>query len=103
MIKKTVYEDEESSIGDRLIPKHATTGELEALGATLNFIEIWIKLLEEKYEVRCGMYKKAMKDMFKHIPLTIIKALSPKQKFQKLITDIGGGWYVKILLRYYHH
>ena len=38
--KQPAYEDEENSIGDRLIPKHATTGALEALCATLNFIEI---------------------------------------------------------------
>ena len=41
------------------------TQSLEALGATINFIEIWLKLLEHNYEVRCGMYNKAMKDMFK--------------------------------------
>ena len=34
-----------------------------------------------------------MKEMFKQIPLTTIKALTPTQKVQKLITDIGGGWY----------
>ena len=36
-----------------------------------------------------------MKDMFKQIPLTVIKALSPKQKVQKLMTEIGGGWYLE--------
>ena len=46
MIKKPAYEDEEISIGDRPIPKHVATEELEALGATLSFIEIWLKLLE---------------------------------------------------------
>ena len=25
----------------------------------------------------------------------MIKALTPKQKVQKLMTDIGGGWYMK--------
>ena len=38
--KQLAYEDQESSIVDRLIPKHATTESLEALGATLNFIDI---------------------------------------------------------------
>ena len=33
--------------------------------------------------------------MFKQIPTTITKALSPKQKFQKLITEIGGVWYME--------
>ena len=31
--------------------------------------------------------------MFKQIPLTMIKALTPK-KVQKLMTDTGGGWYM---------
>ena len=44
---KPDYEDKESSIGNRLIPKHMTTEALEALGATLNFIEIWLKLLDQ--------------------------------------------------------
>ena len=35
-----------------------------------------------------------MKDIFKQIPQTIRKALTPKQKVQKLMTDIGGGWYM---------
>ena len=32
--------------------------------------------------------------MFKQIPQTMYKALTPKQKVQKLMTDIGGGWYM---------
>ena len=36
-----------------------------------------------------------MTEMFKQIPLTIKKALTPKQKVQKLMTDIGGGWYIE--------
>ena len=59
--RKPAHEDEESSIRDRLILKHVTTKALEALGGTLNFIEIWLKLLEHNYEVRFGMYDKAMK------------------------------------------
>ena len=35
-----------------------------------------------------------MKKMFKEIPQTMIKALTPKQKVQKINTDIGGGWYM---------
>ena len=35
-----------------------------------------------------------MKEMFKQIPLTMIKALRPKQKSQKLMTKVGGGWYM---------
>ena len=36
--KQSAYEDEEISIGDRLITKHVTTESLESLGATPNFI-----------------------------------------------------------------
>ena len=84
--KQPAYEDEQISIGDRLITKHATTEVLEALGATLDFIEIWIKLLEFNYEVIFEMYNKSMKEMFKHIPATMTKPLSPRQKSLKLIT-----------------
>ena len=49
------------------------------MGASLNFIEIWLKLLEEKYKVRCGIYNKAKKYMFKQIPTKITKALIPKK------------------------
>ena len=38
--KLTAYEDDESSIVERLIPKHVTTESLEALGASLNFIDM---------------------------------------------------------------
>ena len=36
-----------------------------------------------------------MKYMFKQIPLTMIKALNQKQKVQKLMTGIGGEWYME--------
>ena len=63
-----------------------TTKALESLGATINFIEIWIKLLDHNYEARCLMYNKAMKYTFKQIPTTITKAISTKKKVQKLMT-----------------
>ena len=39
------YNDDESSFGDRVIPDDATIKTVEALGATINFIDIWLKLL----------------------------------------------------------
>ena len=42
--------------------------------------------MDHNYEVRCGMYNKYMKDMFKKIPTMMTKSLSPKQKGQKLMT-----------------
>ena len=35
-------QDDESSLGDREIPKDATVKALNSLGATFNFIDIWI-------------------------------------------------------------
>ena len=47
------------------------------------------------YDARSVAYVNATKEMFKQIPLNIKKALPPKQKVQKLMTDIGGGWYTE--------
>ena len=41
------YEDDVSSIEDKSIPNYATIKTLEYLGATFNFIYIWLKLLHE--------------------------------------------------------
>ena len=89
------YEYDEISIGDRSIPKDSTTKALKALRATLNFIYIWLKLFLDDYSARCDVYVNAMKEMFKQIRLTMKKALTPKQKLHKLMTDIGGGWYME--------
>ena len=86
------YKDDESSIGDREIPDDATIKALESLGATINFIDIWLKFLRENFEVGCEAYINAMKLMFMQIPQTVKIALTSKQKIQKLMTDIGGGW-----------
>ena len=88
------YEYDESIIGDRSIPKNATTEALEELGATLNFIHVSFKLFEDNYGSRRVSYITDMKDVFKQIPQTMIKALTPGQKSQKLMTDIGGGRYM---------
>ena len=61
---------------------------------TLNFIDIWIKVLEDKYNARRVAYITTMKEMFNKIPRTMIKALNPKQTFQKRMIDIGGGCYM---------
>ena len=64
------------------------------MDATLTFIDIWLKLFEEKYDNRRVAYITAMKEMFKQITQTTIKALGPKQKDHKTMTDIGGGCYI---------
>ena len=58
---------------------------------TINFIDIWLKLFEDNYDARHVAYITAMKEMGNKIPQTMIKALTPKQKVQKRMTDIGGG------------
>ena len=86
------YKYDEISIGDRAIPDNATTKTLEALGATINFIDICIKLFCENLNARCDAYINPIKYTFMKIPQTIKIALTPKQKVQKLMTDIGGVW-----------
>ena len=67
---------------------------VDELGATINFIGIWLKKIRENFNARCDAYINAMKDVFMQIPQTIKIALTTKQKIQKLMTDIGGGWYM---------
>ena len=97
------YKDYESSIVYRAIPDDATIKILEALGATINFIGIWLIFLRENFDARCEAYINAMKLMFRKIPQTIKIALTPKQKQKKLMTNIGGGWYMDNFLKGYPH
>ena len=55
----------ESSIEDRSISKNAATKALKELGATHNFIDIWLKLFVDNYDARCVAYINDMKDMLK--------------------------------------
>ena len=74
------YKDDESSIGDRAIPNDATVKALKSLGATFNFIHIWIHNFCEKYYARSESYSIAMKEMFKQIPQIVEKPLPPREK-----------------------
>ena len=76
------YKDDEISIGDRSIPDNETTKTLEELGATINFIDIWLKCFCGNFSARWDAYINAMKYMFKKIPQTIKISLTTKQKFQ---------------------
>ena len=71
---KPYYKDNESSIGDRAIPNNATVKELKSLGATFNFIDIWLKLLRGNYCARSESYRNAMEEMFKQITQIFEKA-----------------------------
>ena len=73
------YEDDKRSIGDRSIHKNTTTKALKQLGATINFIDIWLKLFDKNYDARCVAYITAMKDIFKPIPQTMSKPLTKKK------------------------
>ena len=61
-----------------LIPKHVKTESMEALGATLHFIKIYIKLFDDNYDARRVAYITAMKDTIKQIPITMTKPLIPR-------------------------
>ena len=54
------YKDNEISIGDREITNDATIKTLKSLSATLNFIDIWLKLLRENYCAQSQSYSNAM-------------------------------------------
>ena len=49
-------------------------------------------MFEDNYSARCVAYITAMKEMFKQIPLTMMKSLTLEKNMQKFMTDIGGGW-----------
>ena len=51
--------------------------------------------MDHNYDVICEAYNKAMKEKFQKIPTMITKPLIQSQKFKKLMTEIGGGWYME--------
>ena len=73
-------EYDEINIGDREIPNDATIKKLEALGATFNLIDIWLKLLRENYCAQSESYINAMQEMFMQIHQNFEIALTPKEK-----------------------
>ena len=87
--------DYEISIGDREIPNDAPVKSLKSLGATFNFIDTWLQNFHEKYFSRSESYSISMEEMFKKIPQNVEKPLTSREKNLKLMTDIGGGWYLK--------
>ena len=70
-------QDDESSIGDREILKYAT---VKALGATFNFIYIWLHNFRHNYFARSESYTIAMVKMFKTIPQNVGKPLTTREK-----------------------
>ena len=97
-------QDDEISLGDRVIPKDATVKSLLSLGATFNFIDIWLHNFRHNYFEQGVSYTAAMVDMFKTIPQNYGIPMTSREKNPKLITDIGGGWYLeKNVKRDSHH
>ena len=91
MKKKLSYEYEEISIRDRPIPKNSTAEASETLGVILKFIDIWLKLFDHNNDITREEYNIALKKLFQKIPTIKLTPISQGQKFQKLITEIGGG------------
>ena len=87
--------ENESIVGDRAIPNDATVKALKSLGATINFIDIWLHNVCGNYYDRSESYRVSMVEMFKTIPQNVEKPLTTREKNQKLMTDIDGGWYLK--------
>ena len=70
------YKDDEISISDRSIPNDAIVKELKSLGATFNFIDIWLQLLRGNCFAQSESYSIAIEEMFKQIPQNVEKALT---------------------------
>ena len=88
-------QDGEISLGDRETTKYATVKALNSLGATFNFIDIWLHNFRHNYFDRSQSYTAATVKMFKTIPQNVGKPLTTREKNHKLITDIGGRWYLE--------
>ena len=52
-------------------------------------------MLRENYCARSESYINATEEMFMQIPQKFERALTSKEKKEKLLTDIGGGWYLE--------
>ena len=65
------YKDDESSIGDRAIPNDATVKESKSLGATFNFIDIWLKFFCTNYCARSEPYSITMEETLKQITQSV--------------------------------
>ena len=58
-------------------------------------INIWLKLFRENFNARCDAYINSLKDMFMQKNQDVKIALTLKQRVQKIMTNIGGGWYME--------
>ena len=72
-------QDDEISISDRVIPNDATVKALKSLGATFNFIDIWLHNFCDNYFAQSESYRVAMLEMFKTIPQNVEKPLTTRE------------------------
>ena len=89
--------DDGSSGGGCLIPLNSTTESLDYLGATIFFIDFWLKALEQNFMTRYSLYGFNMNKLFQKISVELPKQRGPKEKRRSLLHTIGGGWYVSKL------
>ena len=75
-------QDDESSLGDRVISKDATVKALNSLGATFNFIDIWLHNFRHNYFERSVSYTASMVEMFNTIPQNVGKPMTSREKIK---------------------
>ena len=56
--------DDESSLGERNVPKKLPTDTLKSLSAILKLIDEWLLMFPENYDAKCEAYKTAMGQLF---------------------------------------
>ena len=95
-------QDDESSIGDRVIPNDATVKSLKSLGTTFNFIDIWLHNYCHDYFDGSESYRVAMFEMFKTIPQNVEKPLTTGKKIKNLLHILGMDGIWKNVQRDYH-
>ena len=76
--------DNERSNGNIVIPNDATVKALKSLGATFNFIDIWLHNFCHNYFSRSDSYRVAMVEMFKTIPQIFGKPLTTRERKPKI-------------------
>ena len=64
--------------GGNALTSNSTTEALVSLSATIDFIDCWIKYLEQDSLERSNIYFKTMECMFQKIPVKLPKLLSLK-------------------------
>ena len=75
-------QDDKISIGNRVIPNDATVKALKSLGATFNFIYIWLHNFRDNYFGQSESYRVAMVEMFKKIPQNVEKPLTTRENIK---------------------